>query len=85
MTDHAKEAGVRTVQDLVRVLGPLYGTGFFTQRDHAHLPSSSLISATRSRAYADSGINTMQLSSERVKNLDMYRLVIMSTFNRQAA
>lgn len=30
MTDHAKAAGVRTAQELVRVLGPSYGTGFFT-------------------------------------------------------
>jgi hypothetical protein len=46
------------------------------------LPSSSLISATRSRAYDASGNIIMQLSSARMKNLDMYRLLIMSTFNR---
>jgi DNA-directed RNA polymerase sigma subunit (sigma70/sigma32) len=33
MNDHAKEAGFRTVQDLVRALAPCFGTGFFTKRE----------------------------------------------------
>ena len=33
MTDHTQQAGVRTVQDLVRALAPSFGTGFFTKRE----------------------------------------------------
>ena len=76
MTDHAKEAGVRTVQDLVRVLGPLYGTGFFTKREERVL--SLRIAHDQTLAETAKAIGRIEgcgpLTRERVRQIEMKAL-----------
>ena len=72
MIDHAKEAGVRTVQDLVRVLGPLYGTRFFTKREELVLSLRIAHDQTLAETAATIGRleGSGRLTRERVRQIE---------------